>query len=376
MGLTRVLGAVVVAAAVAVAGCSASLGGSVTSSTAGVTSQPEPAPGADLLPTAEVTSGPEPAPDSGSPLLPAGAGASTGTTSGTGLSDAARACVVVGDDCPGKTAPTGEEVRAAAGPKVFLELVGFWEGSGGAVGAWGDPVAEHVCTEGSAGRGCGQDFENGTIRWREGVGVIDCAALNCVALTFDDGPADDTPRLLEILVDRNVQATFYLLGHRMHGRLAEMMPLYAPAGMEVGNHTWNHPDLRHLSADGVVRELAETSARIEELAGVTPRTLRPPYGARNSAVDTAAGAAGLAVVGWSAGPEDWMPQSMEALIDRTVASSSRGAVILLHDTYPATVDAVPGILDGLQAAGLTPVTVGDLFGPLPPGTFVASKPGE
>ncbi|HHW83500.1 MAG TPA: polysaccharide deacetylase family protein, partial [Actinomycetales bacterium] len=240
---------------------------------------------------------------------------------------------------------------------------------------WGEPVAEYGCTQGAAGEGCWQEFAGGTLRWREGVGVIDCAVLQCVALTFDDGPAPETPRLLDTLVDHNVQATFFLLGSRLGGPFGEVNPRYTATGMEVGSHGWDHQDLRTLSEEALRRQLLDTTARIEELVGATPHHLRPPYGARNARVDAVAGEVGLGVVNWSAGPADWEPQSVQSLIDRTIASTSRGAVILLHDMHTATVDAVPAILDGLAAAGYTIVTVEDLFGRMEPGSFAAAASG-
>ncbi|MDO5495518.1 MAG: polysaccharide deacetylase family protein, partial [bacterium] len=256
------------------------------------------------------------------------------------------------------------------------EVAAFWEEAGGVDGAYGAPVGEPACTEGSAGETCWQRYENGTIRWREGVGVIDCAVLECVALTFDDGPAPDTPGLLDFLVDRNVQATFYVVGNRIDGFFGDVMPRYAEAGMELGNHSWDHADLRTLSAEALAQQVRDTNARIVERGGIAPRSLRPPFGSRNAQVDGAAGQEGLYVVNWSGGPADWEPQSVQSMIDRTLASTVRGSVILLHDLNPKAVEAVPGILDGLEAAGYTLVTVEDMFGPMEPGAFVAAGAGN
>ena len=267
--------------------------------------------------------------------------------------------------------PTGPAPTVVNGITVMPEFVDRWVAGGAEAGPWGAPAAESACYE--SGASCWQRFDNGTMRWREDVGVIDCAVLSCVALTFDDGPAPDTGRLLDSLVERNVQATFFVVGNRL-GTYAADLQRQSDLGMQIGNHSWDHPNLSKISADAVAVQLTDTNNRIAETIGYAPTMLRPPYGAHSASVDAAAGAAGLAVINWSAGPADWEPQSVQSLIDRTLNSSTRGSIILLHDIHSATVDAVPGIVDGLMSAGYTVVTVDDLLGPVPPGEFHAMAP--
>ena len=99
-----------------------------------------------------------------------------------------------------------------------------------------------------------------------------------IALTFDDGPHPTlTPRLLDILDDKNVRATFYLLGSRV-ARHPELAKRIRRDGHEIGNHTWSHPNLANRSDTTLLSELERTTEVIQKATGKRPRTMRPPYG--------------------------------------------------------------------------------------------------
>lgn len=104
----------------------------------------------------------------------------------------------------------------------------------------------------------------------------------CVALTFDDGPDRVlTPQLLSILRDANVRATFYLVGVRV-SRWPEIVREMQNDGHEIGNHSWNHPNLTKLSPKNIEMQIEQTDRILIEITGAAPRTIRPPYGAIHS----------------------------------------------------------------------------------------------
>jgi peptidoglycan-N-acetylglucosamine deacetylase len=158
-----------------------------------------------------------------------------------------------------------------------------------------------------------------------------------LALTFDDGPNPAwTPRLLDILAEHNVHATFFMVG-----RFAQAEPALArriaDAGHLVGNHTWSHPNLARSTAAKVRDELTRTSDTLAQITGRPIRFFRPPYGARRPAVLRIARSIGLTPVTWNAMTSDWVDPSADHiasnLIEKIESNQSRGFAtnIVLHD---------------------------------------------
>ncbi|GLY56560.1 hypothetical protein Ccel01_11620 [Cellulosimicrobium cellulans] len=190
---------------------------------------------------------------------------------------------------------------------------------------------------------------------------VDCAVEQCVALTFDDGPGPDTERLLQVLAEKHVSATFFLVGSNVEKR-PDVVRDTAAAGHLLANHTWDHPRLTTLDDDAVRDELARTQAAIESAAGVTPTLLRPPYGDVDDRVRSVALRSGLQVVLWNLDTLDWKTRDAAETRRRAVEGARPGSVVLMHDIHASTVDAVPGIVDDLRAQGYRLVTV-DLLAP-------------
>ncbi len=158
-----------------------------------------------------------------------------------------------------------------------------------------------------------------------------------LALTFDDGPNPAwTPRLLDILAEHNVHATFFMVGKfaKAESALARRV---ADAGHLVGNHTWSHPDLSRTRAANVLDELTRTSDILAEITGKPVRYFRPPFGARRPYVLKLARQLGLIPVTWNAMTRDWKEPSAdkiaENLIRKIDSNQSRGYAsnIVLHD---------------------------------------------
>jgi len=187
---------------------------------------------------------------------------------------------------------------------------------------------------------------------------VDCDQVACVALTFDDGPARPTTRLLDMLKARGAHATFFVVGSNVpYG--PELLVRMVAEGHEVGNHTLNHRDLTKLGGAELREQVDESSDAIQGATGQRPQLLRPPYGAVNDAVSAAVG---MPLILWSVDPRDWADHDPALVAQRVAADAKRGSIILLHDIHETTVDAVPAILDDLARRGLTPVTVSELLG--------------
>ncbi|MFF3847200.1 polysaccharide deacetylase family protein [Streptomyces sp. NPDC002328] len=189
--------------------------------------------------------------------------------------------------------------------------------------------------------------------------AVDCRKVKCVALTFDDGPIADTRRLLRVLKDRNVKATFYVVGKNVQKNPSTVRTA-ALAGHQIGNHGWDHADLTKLSAAKVRSQLSRTDAAVKQATGKNPTTLRAPYGAHNATVRSVAG---RPLVHWSIDTLDWKHRDTARLIRTVNAQTKPGDIVLLHDIHRTTVDAVPGIVNALKSRGYHFVTVDQLFAP-------------
>lgn len=186
---------------------------------------------------------------------------------------------------------------------------------------------------------------------------VDCAKEKCVALTFDDGPGRFTERLLDQLKKDRVRATFYLLG--------ENAPLYpqtlrrmAAEGHQLGNHTFDHKSLTSLSQDQVSNEVESSAQKIKDITGLVPDTMRPPYGARNQAVDALIN---VPLVLWDVDTLDWQHHDPKKTVDIAMSEVSDGSIILMHDIHESSVQAVPQLIAQLKKKGFNLVTVNELF---------------
>ncbi|MGE0215064.1 MAG: polysaccharide deacetylase family protein [Mycolicibacterium sp.] len=202
---------------------------------------------------------------------------------------------------------------------------------------------------------------------------VDCTQVKCVALTFDDGPSPYTDRLLQILRDNNAQATFFLIGNKVAADPAGAKRI-ADAGMEIGSHTWEHPNMTTIPPEEIAAQFSRATAAIEAATGQRPRLVRTAGGLVNDAVLAEAGRQGLADINWDVIPFDWandanLPATRELLMSQIRPNS----VVLLHDTYSSTVDLVYQFLPVLKANGYHLVTVSQLLGPRAPGSLYGSR---
>lgn len=183
-----------------------------------------------------------------------------------------------------------------------------------------------------------------------------------VAITFDDGPhPENTPRLLDMLKERRIKATFYVVGN-MVKYSPQLIRRMIAEGHEIGNHTVTHGNLARMSDDALRKELQAAHDQIIAETGVTPRTMRPPGGAiKKSQKELMLREFGYPTILWSADPEDWKRPGPAVVTSRLVNGASPGGILLVHDLHKPTVDAMPSTLDQLLAQGYEFVTVTELI---------------
>jgi peptidoglycan-N-acetylglucosamine deacetylase len=196
-----------------------------------------------------------------------------------------------------------------------------------------------------------------------------------IAMTFDDGPSPETtPRLLDILKQRNIKATFFMIGQNAE-RNPEIVKRILAEGHEIGNHSWTHPQLSKLSDQRVTEEITKTQDAIKNACGYTPVILRPPYGAITSRQkEWIEKQFGLSIIMWSVDPFDWKRPGASVIEQRILAGARPGAIILSHDIHKQTVDAMPATLDALAQKGFKFVTVSQLIAMNQPKTSPTPSP--
>ncbi len=188
---------------------------------------------------------------------------------------------------------------------------------------------------------------------------------NTLALTFDDGPNPAvTPRLLALLEQYGIRATFFLIG-RFVRACPDLAREISARGHTIGNHTDTHPNLFWLSRARLCEELGRCQQALAETIGRVPRWMRPPFGIRHPRLDRVAREQGLqGVVMWTLIGKDWIPQPPERLIERLRAVHG-GDIVTLHDgdhhglggDRLRTVDALAYWLPRWRDAGLEFVTI-------------------
>jgi peptidoglycan/xylan/chitin deacetylase (PgdA/CDA1 family) len=202
---------------------------------------------------------------------------------------------------------------------------------------------------------------------------LSCSVAKCVALTFDDGPGPYTDRLLQILKDNDAKATFFLIGNKVAANPAGAKRV-ADAGMEFGNHTWEHPNMTTIPPEDIASQFSRANDAITAATGRTPTLWRPAGGLSNEAVRQVAGRFGLAEILWDVIPFDWINDSNTAATRYMLMTQIKpGSVVLFHDTYSSTVDLVYQFIPVLKANGYRLVTVSELLGPRAPGSSYGSR---
>ena len=183
-----------------------------------------------------------------------------------------------------------------------------------------------------------------------------------VALTCDDGPDPVlTPQLLDILKARGIHATFFVEGQHV-AALPGIVQREHAEGHEIGNHTWDHPNLAQLDDRAVHAELARTRDAIAAVLGKPPRLMRPPYGSLTDAQQRQVFQDfGYLTILWDVNSHDWRHTGAAAVEEQILSRVHHGGIILDHDVQPDAIAAMPDTLDKLLAAGYQFVTVSELL---------------
>ncbi|MCF7936765.1 MAG: polysaccharide deacetylase family protein [Synergistales bacterium] len=181
-----------------------------------------------------------------------------------------------------------------------------------------------------------------------------------IALTFDDGPRPgSTDAILDILKERDVDATFFVVG-KMAAVAPDTLRRIRDEGHTIANHTHHHYDLTELPIENVHLEWRMCSHTIRAITGEMPRFCRPPGGRYNRRTLEEAEREGLATVLWTINGADVDVTDPNVVIRRVVRNVSRGDIVLLHNGSEATLEALPELIRRLRNRGYRFVTLDDI----------------
>ncbi len=179
-----------------------------------------------------------------------------------------------------------------------------------------------------------------------------------VALTFDDGPKPETTtRLLDALALREIPATFFLVGEFIPGN-EPLIRRMAAEGHQVGVHSYSHIEIINLSRSDFDFEVTQTRKLLRDILGEGEYWLRPPYGILDESVLNWADSP---IILWSLDPEDWKDRDTQRVVEEVLSRVKDGDILLFHDIYDSSVDAVIQITDALLEQGYCFGTVEQLL---------------
>lgn len=238
----------------------------------------------------------------------------------------------------------------------------------------GEGSLSKVATEGVSGRdrvvqGSVSGIEVSRAVVREPVDAVvtlyrPAPGAKMVALTFDDGPwPGNTERILKVLEENDVRATFFMVGVRVK-RAPKLAAQVADAGHLVANHSFSHQSFATASKKELKRQIEKGRSTIKHATGVDTRWVRPPYGAMDKAAWKYAKKHDYRIVRWTVDSEDWRKPGAKKIASRVLKRVKPGSVILMHDgggDRDQTVEALPVIIKKLKAEGYVFVTLEDLY---------------
>lgn len=185
---------------------------------------------------------------------------------------------------------------------------------------------------------------------------------NNIALTFDDGPSEFTPKVLELLEKFDAKATFFCIGKNTEAH-PEILRQTFENGHLVANHSYFHGrDFDWKNTAEVLSELVQTDGAVRRIIGKKPKFFRPPYGVTNPSIRRALEVAKHHVIGWNIRSMDGVSKDENAIYKRIVRQMRPGAIILMHDTSQTTVNVLERLLLTLRDQQYKIVPVDILLG--------------
>ena len=182
-----------------------------------------------------------------------------------------------------------------------------------------------------------------------------------IALTFDDGPSEETDRILAVLAEYDCRATFCVIGNKVEA-YSDVIKRAIAGGNEIASHTWSHPRLTTLSVSSIKSQLERTSQAVYNVTGgYQIKVLRPPYGAVNKNVRSVCADLGMVIAEWEVDTLDWSTRNTSKTYNAITKGAKNGVIVLCHDLYSTTASAAEKAIPALVEKGYQLVTVSELL---------------
>lgn len=181
------------------------------------------------------------------------------------------------------------------------------------------------------------------------------------SLSFDAAWGnEDTQKLIDILARYNVKATFFVVGEWVD-KYPESVKALSDAGHEIMNHSNTHPHMPQLSRDDMIKELSSCNDKIEKITGTRPVLFRAPYGDYDNTMLDTVTSLGMYTIQWDVDSLDWKDYSADAITQRVTTRVKEGSIVLFHNAAKNTPQALPQIIEKLQADGYNLVPISKLI---------------
>lgn len=177
-----------------------------------------------------------------------------------------------------------------------------------------------------------------------------------IAFTFDDGPSKYTEELLKTLELNYSSATFFMLGNKMKYNEDVVRKIYESSS-EIGSHTYSHKNLNKLETDEIISEINSTNIIYNSMTNDNIKYLRPPYGIYNKTVQEL----NIPIILWNIDPKDWLTKDSEKIYNSVLNHACDGCIVLMHDIYYPTLEAVKMLIPKLNSIGYKVVSISDLI---------------
>lgn len=264
--------------------------------------------------------------------------------------------------CDGEDVYEEHEVQAS---EIQPELVVKGSGPVRFVETWGEAGRTEVWT----GNQTGKTVDKGQVKDPVDC-VVSCTSVSpddedskYVALTFDEGPSSRTEEILDILDEKGAKATFFVSGEKVAGNTAAVAAI-VDSGNELGTNAYSDMTLAELSASDLRSQLSSSFDAVKQATGSSVSLVRPPYGEFSEQNWADAMDLVSVVVTWNVDSGDWLLQGAQTVVDTVVGTVGNGSIVLLTDndsTADQTVEALPQLIDKLQAEGYKLVTLSELI---------------
>lgn len=181
-----------------------------------------------------------------------------------------------------------------------------------------------------------------------------------IAFTFDDGPSQNTERILDVFKKYNGKATFFVVGENIENN-TDILKRIVDEGHELGSHTWSHTNLSNLDSNGIINDYNKMKDKIYEYTDYEISTLRPPYGSHNDTVKSTCESLKTGIIMWDVDTLDWQSRDAGSVANVINQQASDGSIVLCHDLYESTADAIERVIPGFVEEGYQLVTVSELL---------------